>query len=240
MDEFFDIPTLIVIGVAIFVLFRLRGVLGTRTGNERTPLQRAQQAQAAKPASEDKVVSLRPGPAPKPADVDADRRALKLTTEIEQLSHGDAQVASGLKAIAEADPTFSPKSFLEGAKSAYEMIVTAFATGDRKTLKNLLDKDVYDGFEKAIADREAAGRKVDFTFVGLPKIEIAEAEIDRRDARIAIRFNAEVVQATREKDGTLIEGNADQVQTIADEWTFARSPKSRDPNWRLVATNQLS
>jgi predicted lipid-binding transport protein (Tim44 family) len=120
------------------------------------------------------------------------------------------------------------------------MIVTAFAQGDRKTLKNLLDKDVYDGFEKAIADREAAGRKIDFTFVGLPKIEIAEAEIDRRDARIAIRFNAEVVQATKDKDGTIVDGDAEKVQTIADEWTFARSPKSRDPNWRLVATNQLS
>jgi predicted lipid-binding transport protein (Tim44 family) len=220
-------------------------VLGTRTGNERSPLQRAQQRpdqQANKQpgAPEDKVVPLRPAPTPRAPDADAERRALKLDAEIEQLSHGDAQVAAGLKAIGEADPTFSPKSFLEGAKAAYEMIVTGFATGDRKTLKNLLEKDVYDGFEKAIADREAAGRKVDFTFVGLPKIEITEAELDRRDARVAVKFNAEVVQATRDKDGTLIEGNADQVQTIADEWTFARSPKSRDPNWKLVATNQLS
>ena len=84
------------------------------------------------------------------------------------------------------------------------------------------------------------GHKVDFTFVGLPKIEITDAELDKRDARVTIKFNAEVVQATRDKDGALIEGNADQVQTIADEWTFARPPKSRDPNWKLVATNQLS
>ena len=239
MDEFFDIPTLIVIGVAIFVLFRLRQVLGTRTGTERSPLQRAQE-QAQKPANNDKVVPMRPAPAPQPVDNDAERRALKLNAEIEQLSRGNADVASGLKAIADADPTFSPKSFLEGAKAAYEMIVTAFATGDRKTLKNLLEKDVYDGFERAITEREGAGRKVDFTFVGLPKIEIADADYDKREVRVAVRFNAEVVQATRDKDGTLIEGNADQVQTIADEWTFARNPKSRDPNWKLVATNQLS
>lgn len=240
MDEFFDIPTLIVIGVAIFVLFRLRQVLGTRTGTERTPLQRAQQ-QAQKPAnSDDKVVPMRPVPQPQPADGDAERRALKLNAEIEQLSRGNAEVAAGLRTIAEADPTFSPKAFLEGAKSAYEMIVTAFATGDRKTLRNLLEKDVYDGFERAIADREAAGRKIDFTFVGLPKIEISDADYDKRETRVAVKFNAEVVQATRDKDGTLIEGNADQVQTIADEWTFARNPKSRDPNWKLVATNQLS
>jgi predicted lipid-binding transport protein (Tim44 family) len=235
MDEFFDIPTLIVIGVAIFVLFRLRNVLGTRTGTERSPLQRAQQ----KPANDEKVVPMRPTPQPV-SEGDAERRALKLNAEIEQLSHGDANIATGLKAIADADSGFSPKSFLEGAKSAYEMIVTAFATGDRKTLRNLLEKDVYDGFERAIAEREAVGRKVDFTFVGLPRIEISDADLDKRDARVAVKFNAEVVQATRDKDGTLIEGNADQVQQIADEWTFARNPKSRDPNWKLVATNQLS
>jgi predicted lipid-binding transport protein (Tim44 family) len=240
MDEFFDIPTVIVIVIAIVVLFRLRSVLGTRTGNERSPLQRAQQNQP-KPANDEKVTPIRPAAAqPAPLPADPDRRALKLDAEIEQLSHGDAQVAAGLKAIGEADPTFSPKSFLEGAKAAYEMIVTAFAQGGRKTLKTLLEKEVYDGFDKAIADREALGHKIDFTFVGLPKVEISDAELDRRDARVAVRFNAEVVQATKNKDGQLIDGNAEQVQTIADEWTFARSPKSRDPNWKLVATNQLS
>ena len=242
MDEFFDIPTLIVIAIAIFVLFRLRSVLGTRTGNERSPLQRAQQNQPAKPAApgavDDNVTPIR-GTLPAP-DTDATRRAVKLDAEIEQLSHGDAAVGTGLKAIADADQSFLPKQFLEGAKQAYEMIVTAFAQGDRKTLKNLLEKEVYDGFDKAIADREAAGRKIDFTFVGLPRIEISEAELDKRDARIAIRFNAEVVQATKDKDGTIIDGDAEKVQSIADEWTFARNPKSRDPNWRLVATNQLS
>jgi predicted lipid-binding transport protein (Tim44 family) len=239
MEDFFDIPTLIVIGLAIIVLVRLRSVLGTRTGNERTPLER--RTASPKPAAnEEKVVPIRPRAAETPADGDAERRALKLAAEIEAASQGNTQLSAGLKSIADADPNFSPKSFVEGAKQAYEMIVTAFATGDRKTLRNLLEKDVYDGFERAIADREAAGRKIDFTFVGLPKVEIAEAELVRRDARVTMRFNAEVVSATRDKDGALIEGNADQVQLIADEWTFARSTKSRDPNWKLVATNQLA
>jgi predicted lipid-binding transport protein (Tim44 family) len=241
MDEFFDIPTVLVIVIAIVVLFRLRSVLGTRTGNERTPLQRAQQnqTQAPKPANDEKPSAVRATALP-PPPADAERRALKMTAEIEQLSHGDDHVKAGLQAIVDADPSFSPKAFLEGAKSAYEMIVTAFATGDRKTLKTLLEKDVYDGFEQAIAAREAKGHKVDFTFVGLPKSEIVAAELDKRDSRVAVQFNAEVVQATRDKDGGLVEGNADQVQTIADEWTFARNVKSRDPNWKLVATNQLS
>jgi predicted lipid-binding transport protein (Tim44 family) len=238
MDEFFDIPTLIAIGVAVVVLWRLRSVLGTRTGNERSAVQRAQPNPAQKP-TDDKTLAA-PAVIPPPVNLDAERRALKLESEIDQLSHGDGHIATGLKAIADADPAFSPKAFFEGAKSAYEMIVTAFATGDRKTLKLLLDKDVYDGFESAISAREAAGHKIDFTFVGMPKIEIALAELDKRDARIAVNFTALVVQATKDKDGVLVDGNATDTQTIADEWTFARSPKSRDPNWRLVATNQLS
>jgi len=240
MDDFFDLPTLIVIGLAIVILFRLRSVLGTRTGNERPPVDRGKPADIAKaPKGDDTVIPMRPRPA-EPATGDDDRRARKLAAEIEQLSHGDTAVADGLKAIADADPSFGPRSFLEGAKSAYEMIVTAFAQGDRATLKNLLEKDVFDGFAGAISAREAAGQKVDFTFVGLPRIEIAEADLDRRQAQVTVRFTAEIVSATRDKDGTLVEGNADQVQTIADEWTFARNPKSRDPNWKLVATNQLS
>jgi len=236
MDEFFDLPTLIVIGVAVVILFRLRSVLGTRTGNEKTPLQR--KAEAAPGKTDDTIVQMRGAPVDPAAD--DGRRARKLESEIEQFSHGSVELAAGLKAIAEADPTFTPKSFLEGAKQAYEMIVTAFAGGDKQTLKNLLEKDVYDGFEGVIKSREAAGQKVDFTFVGLPKIEITEAEADKRNVQVTIQFHAEVVSATRDKDGTLIDGNADQVQTIADEWTFARNPKSRDPNWKLVATQQLA
>jgi predicted lipid-binding transport protein (Tim44 family) len=128
---------------------------------------------------------------------------------------------------------------MEGAKAAYEMIVTAFAQGDRQTLKNLLEKDVYDGFERAIAEREGRGEKVDFTFVGLPKVEISHAGLDKRNALIAVQFHAEVVSVTHARDGAVVEGTPDQIKAIADEWTFARNPKSRDPNWKLVATNQL-
>jgi predicted lipid-binding transport protein (Tim44 family) len=245
MEEFFDIPTLIVIGLAIVVLFRLRQVLGTRNGRERTPAQRQAEAAAkagAKPGDkpgEENVVQMRPRPVEPQTNEDAERAQRKLETEITQFSHGDEKVAAGLRAIADADSTFTPKSFMEGAKQAYEMVVTAFAQGDRQTLKNLLEKDVFDGFERAIKDREALGRKIDFTFVGLPKVEISDAELDKRNANVTIRFHAEVVSATKDKDGTLIEGDEVAVTNIADEWTFARSPKSRDPNWKLVATSQL-
>ena len=236
MDEFFDLPTLIVIAVAVFVLFRLRSVLGTRTGNERPPLERRKPAEAA--ASEETVVPIRPRGAGNP-ELNDELRTRKIEAEIEQASKNNPELAEGLRAVAGADNTFTPKSFLEGAKQAYEMIVTAFATGDRQTLKNLLEKDVFDGFQRAIADREAAGQTVDFTFVGLPQTEIFEAEYDKKNVMLTVRFHAEVVSATRDKDGNLVEGNADQVQTIADEWTFARNPKSRDPNWKVVTTSQL-
>src|SRR5690606_23473348 len=210
MDDFFDLPTLIVIGLAIVILFRLRSVLGTRTGNERSPLQR--RSEAAAKAGEETVIQMRPRPAETTTpDEHAERQARKLASEIEQFAGDNAEVAAGLRAIADADPGFGPKAFMEGAKAAYEMIVTAFAQGDRKTLKNLLDKEVYDGFAGAISAREAAGQKIDFTFVGLPKVEISEAELDKRAAQVTVQFNAEVVSATRDKDGQLIEGNADQV-----------------------------
>jgi predicted lipid-binding transport protein (Tim44 family) len=237
MDEFFDIPTLIVIGVAIVVLFRLRQVLGTRTGHERPPVDPAK-LETPETKGEDNVLTLR-ARSVEPPSLGDEQRGRKLDAEIEQFAHGDQAVAEGLQAIAAADPNFAPKLFLEGAKQAYEMILTAFAGGDRKTLKNLLEKDVYDGFERAIAEREGQGQKVDFTFVGLPKIEISHASLDKRNALVAVQFHAEVFTATHAKDGALVEGSPDQVKAIADEWTFARNPKSRDPNWKLVATNQL-
>jgi len=241
MADFLDLPTLIVIGLAIVILFRLRSVLGTRTGTERPPAERRVKSDAGKPAKpvlEDTIVPIRPRGAGNP-DLDEDRRARKTEAEIEQFAKGNGELAAGLKAVVEADPSFTPKSFMDGAKQAYEMIVTAFAAGDRATLKNLLEKDVFEGFQRAIADREAAGQKVDFTFVGLPKVEFSDAEFDKKNVNVTIRFHAEVVSATRDKDGTLVDGNADQVQTIADEWTFARNPKSRDPNWKVVTTSQL-
>jgi predicted lipid-binding transport protein (Tim44 family) len=236
MDEFFDIPTLIVIGVAIVVLFRLRSVLGTRIGHERPVDPRKPEVLADRQA-EDNVLPLPARPS-EIAPLD-DRRARKIDAEIGQFAHGDEAVAAGLTAITGADPAFGPRLFLEGAKQAYEMVLTAFASGDRKNLKNLLEKDVYDGFEHAMAERETAGHKVDFTFVGLPKIEISHAEFDKRNAQVTVQFHAEVISATHDRDGALVDGSADQVKAIADEWTFARNPKSRDPNWKLVATNQL-
>ncbi len=238
MGDFLDFPTVIVIVVAVVVLLRLRSVLGTRTGNERPPSQRYDSISRTRPDNDETVIPL-PKRNTQTVDADTERAQRKLEAEIEKYSEGKAEIAQGLKAIAEADPNFTPKSFIEGAKAAYEMIVTAYAAGDRKTLKMLLDKDVYDSFEAAIAEREGQGHTVDFTFVGLSNIAFSEVELDKRNAIVTLRIDAEVVSITRDEKGEVVEGTPGQVVAIADEWTFMRNTRSRDPNWKLVATNDL-
>ncbi|MCF6343853.1 MAG: Tim44/TimA family putative adaptor protein [Devosiaceae bacterium] len=252
MNEFMDIPTLIFIGVAILVLLRLRSVLGTRTGTERPPSTRiSEQEQENQENSNDEnsndenVVALHPSKSGKSKpqqqdEIAQDEKAQKqLLSEIKKFAKNDEDLALGLTDINKVDASFTPASFIGGAKSAYEMIVTAFAQGDKKTLKALLEKDVYEGFQAAIKQREQSGYKVDFTFIGLPKVEFANAKLEDNIANVTIRFFAEVVSATRDGDGNLIEGNGDQVANIADIWTFARNTKANDPNWKLVATDQL-
>ncbi len=246
MSEFLDFPTLVVIGIAIFVLLRLRSVLGTRTGFEKTRQDRETQKQNQRKttnpqkSSEDVVVPLHPDLAENPAMEEAARNARKFDAEMDRLVPDNPELRQTLLDISNVDENFTPKSFLDGAGSAYEMIVTAFAAGDKPTLKNLLDKEVFEGFEAAIDAREKLGHRVDFTFVGLPNISYVQAELDKKTASLTLRFDAEVVSATKDSDDNLIEGHEEQVVNLADEWTFARNPRSRDPNWKLVATDQIS
>lgn len=248
MSDFFDLPTLVVIGVAIFVLMRLRSVLGTRTGFEKSQKprqdekreQNSAQGKSPKPRNDDVVVPLHPNAEKTPAEEETERQSRKFNAELDRLIGDNDNLRQGLLDIADVDQSFTPKSFLDGAGSAYEMIVTAFAAGDKSTLKNLLDKDVYEGFEAAISAREEDGNHVDFTFVGLPNIQYKQAELEKRMAVITIRFDAEVVSATKDKDDNLIEGHEEAIVNLADEWTFSRNTRSRDPNWKLVATDQIS
>jgi predicted lipid-binding transport protein (Tim44 family) len=116
------------------------------------------------------------------------------------------------------------------------MIVTAFAQGDRKTLKNLLSKDVYEGFEKAIAEREKRGEQVETTFVSIDKAEIGGVDVRNRVAQVTVRFLSKLITATRNAEGAVIDGSAEAVVDVTDVWTFARTLGTRDPNWQLVAT----
>ena len=116
------------------------------------------------------------------------------------------------------------------------MIVTAFADGDRKTLKGLLSREVYDGFAEAISDRESRGEQVRSTFVGIEDAAIKSAGVVNSDAQVTVSFTSQIISATLDKDGKVVEGDTEQVAEVRDIWTFARDVRSRDPNWKLVAT----
>jgi predicted lipid-binding transport protein (Tim44 family) len=145
-------------------------------------------------------------------------------------------VAGGLDAIARDDKSFDAKQFVGGARAAYEMIVSAFAEGDRRTLKNLLSREVYEGFEQAIRDRESRGDKAETRFVSIDKSDIIGAELRNRTAQVTVRFVSQLISVTRDRNGNVIEGSPEKVTDVTDVWTFARDVTSRDPNWKLVAT----
>ena len=116
------------------------------------------------------------------------------------------------------------------------MIVTAFAEGNRKVLKGLLSREVFDGFQAAISDREARGEQIDQSFVGINKADIVEAEVRNGVAQVTVKFVSELISATRDRAGTVINGDPKRIKEVVDVWTFARETASRDPNWKLVAT----
>jgi predicted lipid-binding transport protein (Tim44 family) len=237
MNQAFDPLNLLILAIAVVVILRLRSVLGKRTGNERPPLDPyAAQRRAEKPQPNGNVINM-------PQRENAPDN-LGLEKPVEPVWSGyaeaDSPVAMGLEKIAGSDRDFSTRIFVDGAKIAYEMVVTAFAQGDRQSLKNLLARDVYEGFAKAIDDREKAGNVVESRFVGIDKAEIANADLKGKKASITLRFVAEFISSTLNKAGEVIEGDPKQVRQVTDVWTFERDIASRDPNWKLVATDELS
>ncbi len=231
-----DIYTILFLVLAVFILLRLRSVLGTRTGNERPPYDpfAARDAKPAGKVNGDNVVAL-PGRAPEAeqrpepaAEPPADRWA--------GLAEPGSVLARQLDAIVAADPSFEPRHFATGAKAAYEMIVNAFAQGDQKTLKQLLAREVFDNFAAVIDEREKRGETVQSSFVSIDKADIVAAELVGRTAQITVRFVSKLISATRDRAGNIIDGNPEKVTDVTDVWTFARDTSARDPNWKLIAT----
>ena len=155
---------------------------------------------------------------------------------VKEYAAGNADIAKGLVDIVRADTGFDPDHFLQGAKAAYEIIVTAFAEGNRKTLKDLLSPEVYEGFSGAITERESRGEQIDQSFVGIKSADLVEAELKSGIAQLTIKFVSELISATRDKAGGVINGDPKRIREVTDIWTFAREVVSRNPNWKLVAT----
>jgi predicted lipid-binding transport protein (Tim44 family) len=240
MNGFPDVFTVAFLVVAVVIFIRLRSVLGKRTGSERPPVDPfTRRGPAGRAASDDdKVISLPRRPAERD-EVAAPVDAPAVEERIRTIAPAGSVLAQGLAAIAAADKTFDPDGFLRGARGAYEMIVTAFASGDRKPLKQLLSREVYEGFVSAIGQRETRQESIEFKFVGIDKAEITDASQKGGTAQITVRFLSKLISATRDKDGAVIDGDPVKVGDVTDIWTFARDVSSRDPNWKLVATESV-
>jgi len=220
--------------VAAFLGWRLYSVLGRRTGHEKPfdPFRSKEtEAPATLPEREGTVRRL-PEPAARPERVDRDRR--KLEAAIASIA-GD--VRRGLDEIRGADPKFDPVDFVAGARVAFEMIVGAFAQGDTKALRPLLNDLVYGNFAGAIEDRNRNKQRHETTLVGILSADIAAAELAKGDeARVTVKFVSQQINVTKDQENRIVDGDPSEVANITDIWTFARSVKSRDPNWVLIAT----
>ncbi|MFM9940891.1 MAG: Tim44/TimA family putative adaptor protein [Hyphomicrobiaceae bacterium] len=240
MSGNFDIFTLVFLVLAVVIVFKLKSVLGKRSSEDDARVERMKAEQRAR-AAQDKVVAMPRREAPAAPGGQAEAPVAQPTVadteaKVRNFASGDEALGKGLVAIHQADRTFDPELFVKGARQAYEMIVTAFAEGNRKLLKTLLSREVFDSFSAAISDRESRGEQIDQSFVGINKADIIEAELKKGQAQISVRFISELFTATRDKAGVVIAGDPTKNREVVDIWTFSRDTSSRDPNWRLVAT----
>jgi predicted lipid-binding transport protein (Tim44 family) len=236
MSEAFDIYTLLFLVLAVVMLLRLRNVLGRRTGKERPPFDPYSAQEEKRPGAkgDEPVVAL---PRGRSTTLDSSGPSVE-DIEARLGSHApkDSPLAQSLTELMRADPGFDPGQFLDGAKAAYEMIVMSFAEGDEATLNQLLSNEVFEGFEAAIRERESRGERVESNLVGIEKADIVEAEVKNRIAYVTVKFVSKLISVTRDAEGDVVEGDPKRVREVTDIWTFCRDVNSKNPNWKLVAT----
>jgi predicted lipid-binding transport protein (Tim44 family) len=218
LPHYFDI--ILFAMVAAFLVLRLRSVLGRRTGNER---RRDLYVRGSTPTGDKtgpgKIVSLQPRPSPLAAPIPPANT-----------------VAGGIAQIHAADPGFDAPTFLGGARTAFELIVDAFAKGDKTALRPLLSDDTYRSFAAAIDERAAAGETLETRIAKIKDIDIIEAGMDNRAARVTVKLVSDQVNVLRAHDGSVVDGDPQSLIEKTDFWSFTRDTRSNDPNWLLVAT----
>jgi predicted lipid-binding transport protein (Tim44 family) len=234
---------IILIGlVAVFLILRLRSVLGKRTGNERPPARdpftppapppappRLGDAPSSGQSGNDNVVPLpTSAPAPRPSLSTTGPGGIRATVL--------PTATPGVAAIRAADPAFDPIGFTGGARAAFTTIVEAFAKGDTAALRPLLDGPTYASFEAAIRGRAERKEKAETTLIGFEASDIAAASLQGSEAVVTVRFVSEQINVVRNAEGQIIDGNPNEVQKVIDLWTFRRDTKSSDPNWLLIKT----
>ncbi len=209
---------LVLAGIAVFLILKLRSVLGTREGFEKPIVPE----DTARPKGKRDFEVIQGGP-------DRD-----ITDHVPEGS----DAAAALLAMKQAEPGFNLGEFMRGARGAYEMILMAFERGDLDSIRPFLSDEVETGFAEVIDARNRDGRTVEATFVGLREITVSAAEYDpnTRSGEITLRFVGELTSAVRDKAGQVVEGSTTEIKRQRDGWTFARTMGGQDPNWQLVAT----
>ncbi|MGI3169786.1 Tim44/TimA family putative adaptor protein [Pseudooceanicola sp. C21-150M6] len=210
---------LVLAGIAVFLILRLRSVLGTRDGYEKPQVKTPEPAQRRQTDFE--VIEGGPDP------------------DIIDHVPADSPAANALAQMKRLEPSFSVGEFLSGARGAYEMILMSFERGDLEEIKPFLSAEVYESFALVVNEREAKGLKIDAEFVGVKELQLVDAEIDESsEAELTVRFVGQLKNAVYDRDGNLAEGDPNAIKTQRDVWTFARIMGSDDPNWQLVATGE--
>jgi len=214
------IQLLVLAGVAVFLILKLRNVLGTRQGFEKPPL----------------VNGVDTAQAPKKPELEV----IEGGADLDIADHVDvnSSIGKALKAMKGAEPAFSVNEFLSGASGAYEMILMAFENGHMETLQQFLSDDVFTSFVSVVENRESEGMVIDTKFIGVREMKLTGATFNpaTREGEITLKFVGELTSVVRDRAGEIIEGNPDEVKRQKDVWTFARTMGSDDPNWKLVAT----
>lgn len=227
----FDPSLLVLAALAVFVIWKLWSVLGVRTDREGPAADRLRGPAPGSRIGMAPLSAQNAGFAPSASVPPAERW--------QGVAEPGGKAWPGLDSIASADRNFSAPMFLDGAKKAYEMTVAAFARGDRDTLHNLLAQDVFNSFSGEIAAREQRGETAEAQVVAIDKAMIEDAQVNLRNAQITVRFVVQLISVRRNRAGEVIEGNPNEPLEITDLWTFARDTASRDPNWKLVATESV-
>ena len=211
---------LVLAGIAVFLILRLRSVLGTREGYEKPPMSQPGPA----PERRGKFNVIEGGPDPDIAD--------HVPT--------DSPAADALAQMKGIEPEFSVSEFLSGARGAYEMILMGFEKGDLSQIKDFLSEDVYQTFAQVVEAREQQGLTIEAEFIGVRETALQDAtfDVDSREAEVTVRFVGELTYVVRDNAGEIVEGSESQVKRQKDVWTFARTMGANDPNWQLVATGE--
>jgi predicted lipid-binding transport protein (Tim44 family) len=216
------VTTIVILAmVFLFVAFRLWSVLGRRTGHEQTIARPAEAAPAPIGAGRSLPDAATPATPPRSEAI-------------------EPRAEAGIRAIAHAEGSFDAAYFLEGARSAYRMILEAYWRGDEDMLRRLTDDDVYEAFASAIAERKAAGQVLDNRLVTIETAVIEQAKLVDGTASVTVRFDADIAAVTRDTDGNVVAGSLTDAVPTHDVWTFSRQVRADDPNWTLVETDEAA